>query len=59
MPLKNVGDAMHEFKMGSLHSGKGGPLVKDRKQAIAIGMSAERRAKRRKAQRDGIARAKP
>lgn len=45
MPLKNVGDAMHEFKAGSLHSGKGGPVVKSRKQAIAIGLSSERRAK--------------
>lgn len=48
MPLKNVGDAMHEFKEGSLHSGKGGPVVKDRKQAIAIGLSAQRRAKGKK-----------
>lgn len=47
MPLKSVGDAMHEFKRGSLHSGKGGPVVKSRKQAIAIGMSSERRAKRK------------
>ena len=47
MPLKTVGDAMHEFKAGSLHSGKGGPVVKSRKQAIAIGLSSERRAKRK------------
>lgn len=44
MPLTNVGDAMHEFKAGSLHSGKGGPVVKNRKQAIAIGLSSQRRA---------------
>jgi hypothetical protein len=30
---------MGEYKEGTLHSGKGGPVVKDRKQAIAIGMS--------------------
>jgi hypothetical protein len=30
---------MHEFKGGGLHSGKGGPVVKSRKQAIAIAMS--------------------
>lgn len=30
---------MHEFKTGTLHSGKGGPVVKNRKQAIAISMS--------------------
>ena len=35
-----VGKVMHEFKAGTLHSGsKSGPKVKDRKQAIAIGMS--------------------
>lgn len=34
-----VGKVMHEFKMGGLHSGKGGPVVKSRKQAIAIAMS--------------------
>lgn len=31
---------MHEYKTGTLHSGKKGPVVKDRKQAIAIAMSA-------------------
>lgn len=45
MPNKTVGDAMGEFKRGELHSGKGGPVVKDRKQAIAIGLSQERKAK--------------
>lgn len=35
-----VEKVMHEFKEGSLHSGsKKGPLVKNRKQAIAIGIS--------------------
>ena len=34
-----VGKVMHEFKAGTLHSGKGGPVVKDRQQAIAISMS--------------------
>jgi hypothetical protein len=47
MPLRNVGDAMHEFKRGDLHSGKGGPVVTDRKQAIAIGLSKERKGKRK------------
>jgi hypothetical protein len=28
-----------EFKEGKLHSGKGGPVVKNRKQAVAIAMS--------------------
>jgi len=30
---------MHEFGSGKLHSGKGGPVVKNPKQAIAIAMS--------------------
>ena len=30
---------MHEFKTGTLHSGKKGPVVKSKKQAIAIAMS--------------------
>ena len=34
-----VGKVMHEYKMGGLHSGKGGPVVKSRKQAVAIAMS--------------------
>lgn len=34
-----VGKVMHEFKAGGLHSGKGGPVVKSRKQAVAIAMS--------------------
>lgn len=40
-----VGKVMGEFKAGELHSGsKTGPMVKDRKQAIAIGLSEARRA---------------
>lgn len=34
-----VGKVMHEYKTGTLHSGKGGPVVKNQKQAIAIAMS--------------------
>ena len=36
---KKVAKVMKEFKGGSLHSGKGGPVVKKRKQAVAIAMS--------------------
>lgn len=36
---KKVKKVMGEFKAGTLHSGKGGPVVKSRKQAIAIAMS--------------------
>lgn len=42
--LTSVEDAMHEYKHGELHSGKGGPIVTSRKQAIAIGLSSARRA---------------
>ena len=34
-----VGKVMSEYKAGGLHSGKGGPVVKNRRQAIAIAMS--------------------
>ncbi len=36
---KKVGKVMKEYKEGTLHSGKKGPVVKSRKQAIAIAMS--------------------
>ena len=43
---------MHEFKTGALHSGaKRGPKVKDRAQAIAIGLSQSGQSKRGKAGR--------
>ena len=41
-----VGKVMHEYKAGTLHSGKGGPVVKSRKQAIAIAMSEANMAKK-------------
>jgi len=36
---KKMGKVMHEFKTGKLHSGAGGKVVKNPKQAIAIAMS--------------------
>ena len=41
---KKIGRVMHEFKEGSLKSGKGGAggKVKSREQAIAIGISEAR-----------------
>lgn len=37
---KKIGKVMHEYKTGELHSGsKSGPMVKSRKQAIAIALS--------------------
>ncbi len=42
-----VGKVMDEFKAGKLHSGsKSGPVVKSRKQAIAIGIAEARKAKK-------------
>lgn len=46
--LEKVGKVMHEYKTGTLHSGKGGPVVKSKKQAIAIAMSEAGMAKKRK-----------
>jgi ribosomal protein L21E len=36
---KKVSKVMKEFKSGTLHSGKKGPVVKSKKQAVAIAMS--------------------
>ncbi len=45
---------MHEFKHGALHSGsKKGPVVKNRKQAIAIGLSEMRQQLAAKPKRRG------
>ena len=41
---KKVGKVMGEFKEGTLHSGKGGKVVKNPRQAIAIAMSEGRKA---------------
>lgn len=36
---KKIGKVMREYKSGTLHSGKKGPVVKNPKQAIAIALS--------------------
>lgn len=36
---KKVGQVMHEFKHGELHSGRSGKIVKKRKQAVAIALN--------------------
>jgi hypothetical protein len=45
-----VGKVMREFKEGTLHSGsKKGPIVKSRKQAMAIALSEARSPERKAA----------
>ena len=46
--MNKVRKVMREFKAGTLHSGKGGPVVKSPKQALAIALSEQRRAKLKK-----------
>jgi hypothetical protein len=48
MPWNEV---MHKWGKGQLHSGsKGGPIVKNQKQAVAIMLSEKRAAKKGKAE---------
>jgi hypothetical protein len=42
-----VAKVMREFKGGSLHSGKKGPVVKGKKQAIAIALSEAKMSKKK------------
>lgn len=41
-----IGRVMGEFKAGTLHSGKGGKVVKSSKQAIAIAISQSKHKKK-------------
>lgn len=46
---RKIAKVMHEFEEGKLHSGsKQGPVVHNPMQAVAIGYSEARRAKRKK-----------
>ena len=42
-----VAKVMREFKGGTLHSGKKGPVVKGKKQAIAIALSEAKMTKKK------------
>jgi hypothetical protein len=43
---KKISKVMREYKAGTLHSGKGGPVVKSKKQAVAIALSQAGKAKK-------------
>jgi hypothetical protein len=43
--VEKIGKVMHEFKEGTLHSGKSGKVVTDKKQAIAIALSEAKLSK--------------
>jgi hypothetical protein len=45
--MAKVSKVMREFKAGSLHSGKGGKVVKSPKQAIAIALSSSGMSKKK------------
>lgn len=45
---EKIGKVMGEYKDKKLHSGRGGPVVKSRKQAIAIAMSEAKKVKKAK-----------
>ena len=41
-----ISKVMRDYKAGTLHSGKGGPVVKNPKQAVAIAISESKRKKK-------------
>ena len=44
---KKISKVMREYKAGELHSGKGGKVVKNPKQAVAIALSQAEKAKKK------------
>jgi ribosomal protein L21E len=45
---KKISKVMREYKAGTLHSGKGGPVVKSPKQAVAIALSEAGKSRKKK-----------
>lgn len=45
---KKISKVMREYKAGTLHSGKGGPVVKKTRQALAIALSEAGKARKKK-----------
>lgn len=45
---KKVAKVMRKYKRGQLHSGKGGPVVKNPRQALAIALSEAGMSKKRR-----------
>lgn len=50
---KKTASVMHEFKTHTLHSGKGGPVVTNRKQAVAIAISEAQRMGKKHSSKKG------
>ncbi len=44
---KKISKVYNEFKAGTLHSGKGGKVVTNKKQAVAIALSESGMAKKK------------